>query len=105
MLAPILSFALLIFWITTSIRQNNKSGLKDIPNAHFSVPYSRLWYLSIRWRKKENRSRIHLHRRLGPVVRLGPRDVSVNCIDDGVRTVYSGKFDKDADFYGAMFDR
>ena len=105
MLAPILSFALLILWIITSIRQNNNSGLKDIPNAHFSVPYSRLWLLSIRWRKKENRSRIHLHRRLGPVVRIGPRDVSVNCIDDGIRTIYSAKFDKDADFYNALSDR
>ncbi|PQE23422.1 cytochrome P450 monooxygenase protein [Rutstroemia sp. NJR-2017a BBW] len=105
MLDVVVGFALLVFWIIASIYQNNNSGLKDIPNAHFSVPYSRLWLLSIRWRKLENRSRIHLHRRLGPVVRLGPRDVSVNCIDEGVRTIYSAKFDKDATFYHALFDQ
>ncbi|KAF7940823.1 uncharacterized protein EAE97_007009 [Botrytis byssoidea] len=95
MLAVFVGFALLVFWIIASIYQSNDSGLKGIPNAHCSVPYSRLWLLSIRWRKLENRSRIHLHRRLGPIVRLGPRDVSINCIDEGVRTIYSAKFDKD----------
>lgn len=105
MLAVFVPFALLILWIISSIRRNKSSGLKDIPNAHWSVPYSRLWLLSIRWRKVENRSRIHLHRRLGPVVRLGPRDVSVNCIDEGIRTIYSAKFDKDATFYHALFDQ
>jgi hypothetical protein len=105
MLAAVVGSALLVLWIIASIRRSNNSALKDIPNAHFSVPYSRLWLLSIRWRKLENRSRIHLHRRLGPVVRLGPRDVSVNCIDDGIRTIYSAKFDKDATFYHALVDQ
>ncbi|KUJ15316.1 putative benzoate 4-monooxygenase cytochrome P450 [Mollisia scopiformis] len=105
MLAIVVIPALLILWIITSIRRHNKSGLKDIPNAHFSVPYSRLWLLSIRWRKKENRSRIYLHRRLGPVVRLAPRELSVNCVEDGIRTIYSAKFDKDADFYHALVDQ
>jgi hypothetical protein len=105
MLLVVVGFALLVLWIIASIHRSNNRGLKDIPNAHFSVPYSRLWLLSIRWRKLENRSRIHLHRRLGPVVRIGPRDVSVNCIDDGIRTIYSSKFDKDASFYHALFDQ
>ncbi|GFF57213.1 predicted protein [Aspergillus udagawae] len=105
MLAVTVGFALLLSWIIVSIRRNRNSSLKDIPNAHFSVPYSRLWLLSLRWRKMENRSRIHLHRRLGPVVRIGPREVSVNCIDDGVRIIYSSKFDKDASFYHELFDQ
>jgi len=94
----------LVPWIIKSIYRKN-SGLKDIPNAHFSVPYSRLWLLLIKWNKLENRTRIHLHRRLGPVVRIGPREVSVNCIDDGVRTIYGGKFDKDPSFYHALIDQ
>jgi hypothetical protein len=105
MLAVFVAPALLVLWIFSLIRSNNKSGLKDVPNAHWSVPYSRLWLLSIRWRKLENRSRIHIHRRLGPVVRLGPCDVSVNCIDEGIRTIYSSKFDKDPAFYHALFDQ
>jgi hypothetical protein len=105
MLSVVVGFGLLVLWIIASIRRNNKSGLKDIPNAHFSAPYSRLWLLSIRWRKKENRSRIHLHRRLGPVVRLAPRELSVNCVEDGIRTIYGARFDKDASFYHALVDQ
>lgn len=101
--AFVLAFA--VWWIAASIQCNNKSGLKGVPNAHFLVPYSRLWLLSLRWRKKENRTRTRLHRRLGPVIRIGPREVSVNCIDDGVRTIYSSKFDKDPSFYHALIDQ
>ncbi|KAM3440639.1 hypothetical protein MY4824_002087 [Beauveria thailandica] len=95
----------LLSWVVAIIRRNNHSGLKHIPNAHFSVPYSGLWLLSLRWRKMENRSRTQLHRRLGPVIRIGPREVSVNCIDDGVRTIYSSKFDKDESFYRNLFNQ
>jgi unspecific monooxygenase len=105
MLAVVIGVALLVSWIIASIHRNHNSSLNDIPNAHFSVPYSRLWLLSVRWRKMGNRSRIHFHRRLSPVFRIGPRDVSVNCIDDGVRTIYSSKFDKDASFYHELFDQ
>lgn len=105
MLAAVVGSALLVSWIISSIYRNNNSGLKDIPNAHFSVPYSRLCLLSTRSRKIENRSRLHLHRRLGPIVRLGPRDVSVNCIDDGVRTIYGANFDIETSFYYASFDK
>lgn len=104
MLAVIVGFTILVSWIIASTHHNN-SSLKDIPNAHFSAPYSRLWLLSLRWRNLENRTRTRLHRRLGPVIRMGPRDVSVNCIDDGVRTIYSSKFDKDESFYHELFDQ
>ncbi|KAJ5745048.1 hypothetical protein N7533_009918 [Penicillium manginii] len=105
MFAAVVGFALLLSWVISSIYRNHSSSLKDIPNAHFSAPYTRLWLLSLRWRNMEHRTRIHLHRRLGPVIRIGPRDVSVNCIDDGVRTIYSSKFDKDATFYNELFDQ
>ncbi|PWY80091.1 benzoate 4-monooxygenase cytochrome P450 [Aspergillus eucalypticola CBS 122712] len=105
MLAVVVGFTFIVSWIVASFHRNHNSSLKDIPNAHFSAPYSRLWLLSLRWRNLENRTRIHLHRRLGPVIRIGPRDVSVNCIDDGVRTIYSSKFDKDESFYHELFDQ
>jgi len=105
MLAVVVCSTLLVSWIVAWVHGRKNAGLKDIPNAHFSVPYSRLWLLSTRWQKIHNRTRIDLHRRLGPIVRIGPREVSVGCIDDGVRIIYGSKFDKDASFYHALFDR
>jgi hypothetical protein len=95
----------LVSWIIKSIYLKNDSGLKDIPNAHFSVPYSRLWLLLMKWNKRENRTRTRLHQRLGPVVRIGPREVSVNCIDDGIRIIYGAKFNKDPRFYHTLIDQ
>ena len=34
------------------------------------------------------------HVKHGPIIRLGPNEVSVNCLDGGVRTIYMGEFEK-----------
>ncbi|KAL8921531.1 MAG: hypothetical protein Q9208_005685 [Pyrenodesmia sp. 3 TL-2023] len=34
------------------------------------------------------------HLNHGPIVRLGPNEISVNCVDGGLRTVYAGGFEK-----------
>ncbi|KAL8777930.1 MAG: hypothetical protein Q9213_007643 [Squamulea squamosa] len=31
---------------------------------------------------------------LGDIVRLGPNEVGINCVDGGLRTVYAGGFEK-----------
>lgn len=77
------------------------SPLAKIPNAHWSVPYSRLWALSIRFNNRENRTLRAAHKRLGPVVRVAPNELSINDVD-GVRTVYHGGFDKPS--WYAVFD-
>ncbi|KAM7202475.1 hypothetical protein V8F33_002695 [Rhypophila sp. PSN 637] len=69
------------------------SPLASIPKAHWSAPFYRLWILSVRWNRRENKTLLALHQRLGPVIRLGPNEVSINTID-GVRTVYQGGFEK-----------
>ena len=68
--------------------------LNAIPNAHPTAPFSSLWLLSIRYRKRENRTVWESHRRLGPVVRLAPDEVSV-CTLQGLRTIY-GDWEKNA---------
>ncbi|KZZ97873.1 Cytochrome P450 [Ascosphaera apis ARSEF 7405] len=70
------------------------SPLAKIPNAHFTAPISPAWIIWNRFWMRNNRTVDEAHKRLGPVVRLGPNEVSVNCIDGGVRTVYSGGFEK-----------
>lgn len=72
------------------------SPLRKIPPAHWSAPISPLWILYTRRRRNENTTIHALHQQLGPLVRLGPSEVSVNCVDGGIRTVYGGGFEKGA---------
>ncbi|KLJ13509.1 unspecific monooxygenase [Blastomyces silverae] len=49
-----------------------------------------------------NRTIHKAHQKYGPIVRLGPSEISVNCVDGGIRTVYAGGFEKH-DWYPRVF--
>ena len=66
------------------------SPLSAIPNAHFLAPYTRYWLKYLKAKGQEHRVRDTAHKRLGPVIRLGPKELSVNCIENGVSTIYGG---------------
>lgn len=34
------------------------------------------------------------HQKYGSIVRLGPNELSVNCVDNGIKTIYGGGFEK-----------
>lgn len=70
------------------------SPLSKIPNAHPSSPFSPLWILIKRFCEEENRTIHAAHVKHGDIVRLGPNEISVNCVDDGIRTIYTGGFEK-----------
>lgn len=70
------------------------SPLSKIPNAHPLSPFSPLWILWKRFCKEENRTIHAAHVKHGDIVRLGPNEISVNCVDDGIRTIYTGGFEK-----------
>ncbi|KAL8956983.1 MAG: hypothetical protein Q9193_005631 [Seirophora villosa] len=70
------------------------SPLAKVPNAHWSSPLTSLWILVTRYRGQELHTVRQAHERLGPIVRLGPQDISISCFEDGIRTVYHGGFDK-----------
>ena len=70
------------------------SPLAKIPNAHWSVPISPAWMLWKRFRMRNNRTIQAAHERLGPIVRLGPAEISINCVDGGIKSVYTGGFEK-----------
>lgn len=70
------------------------SPLSKIPSAHFSSSFSPVWILWKRYKAQENRTIHAAHVKCGNIVRLGPNEVSVACVDDGIRTVYSGGFEK-----------
>ena len=70
------------------------SPLSKIPRAHFSCAFSPFWILWQRFKEEEVHVIYEAHQKHGPFVRLGPSEVSVNCVDGGLRTVYTGNFEK-----------
>ena len=70
------------------------SPLAKIPNAHWTSPFVPWWILWKRYRRQELLAANGAHQRLGPIVRLGPKDLSVSCYEDGIRKIYGGGFDK-----------
>jgi unspecific monooxygenase len=77
------------------------SPLSKIPNAHITTPFSNAWILWQRYRSTENRAIHDSHRRLGPIVRLGPTEISVNSLE-GLRTIYGDNLDKHEWYCGAF---
>lgn len=77
------------------------SPLAKIPNAHFTSPISSRWIDSHNAANTSVLAIHSLHRKYGPVVRLGPNELSVNSLQ-GLRTIYTGAFEKDA-FYQNVF--
>lgn len=80
------------------------SPLAKIPAANFSARFSNLWLRYIRYIEMENRTVYALHVKHGPIVRLGPNELSINCVEEGIKTIYPS-FPKTAfysqfDFYG-----
>ena len=78
------------------------SPLSKIPNAHFTASISPAWILWKRFRGQNNNAIHAAHRKFGPIVRLAPSELSINCVVGGIKTVYSGNFDKH-DWYPRVF--
>ncbi|KAL8823243.1 MAG: hypothetical protein Q9191_006042 [Dirinaria sp. TL-2023a] len=76
------------------------SPLSKIPNAHWSSPISPLWILWKRYACAENAAIHAAHVKYGSIVRVGPNDISVNCVDEGIKTI--GGFEK-PDWYRNAF--
>jgi hypothetical protein len=71
-----------------------RNPLRKIPAAHPLAHFTSLWIHSVRWRGIENATLKEAHDRLGPIVCLGPNEISVNCVKGGIREVYAGGFEK-----------
>ncbi|KAJ5691119.1 hypothetical protein N7488_011854 [Penicillium malachiteum] len=91
-LAAILGLALVLYKFI--IHPAFLSPLAKIPNAHWSVPISPLWMLWRRFTMRNNRTIQAAHEKLGPLIRLGPSELSINCVDGGIKSVYTGGFEK-----------
>ncbi|RSL54828.1 hypothetical protein CEP54_009700 [Fusarium duplospermum] len=69
------------------------SPLRKLPAAHWTCHFSSTWILAARLYRRENRSLHEAHIKLGPVVRIGPVEVSVDGVE-GMRVIYQGGFEK-----------
>ncbi|KAK2861481.1 hypothetical protein FQN49_004157 [Arthroderma sp. PD_2] len=78
------------------------SPLAKIPNAHFTSAFSPLWILWRRFRMTGNRTIHAAHMKHGPIVRLGPSEISINCYEGGLRTIYTGGYEKH-EWYPRLF--
>ncbi|RYN35405.1 hypothetical protein AA0119_g1099 [Alternaria tenuissima] len=71
-----------------------RNPLRKVPAAHPLARFTSMWMHSVRWRGIENATLKAAHDRLGPIVCLGPNEISVNCVKGGIRDVYAGSFEK-----------
>lgn len=74
--------------------------LRHVPAAHPLSHFTSLWISCIRWKSVENATLKDAHDKLGPIVCLGPKEISVNCVKGGIREVYAGGFEKGDGRYG-----
>ena len=70
------------------------SPLAKIPCVHWSCSFSPAWLLWMKWNHRENNEVYEAHMKKGSAIRLGPKLVSINCVEDGVRSIYQGAFPK-----------
>lgn len=101
MLAPA-TLAILgtLFFLTHALYNYVRNPLRKIPAAHPIAHFTSLWIHSIRWHSIENATLKAAHDRLGPIICLGPNEVSVNCVKGGIREVYAGGFEKESSAQG-----
>lgn len=73
------------------------SPLRHVPRAHWSVPIPYIgsaWILYQRFRTRNNEVTAKAHSKHGPVVRLADNEISVNCYEGGIKTIYAGGWEK-----------
>ncbi|OCT48219.1 cytochrome P450 [Cladophialophora carrionii] len=71
--------------------------LKHIPSAHWSIPiFGDLWITYQRYMERNNAVTYAAHLKHGTVVRMGANELSVNCVENGIKTIYAGGWEKHA---------
>ncbi|EFQ95282.1 hypothetical protein PTT_06732 [Pyrenophora teres f. teres 0-1] len=80
--------------VTRLVVEYIRNPLRKVPAAHPLAHFTSLWIHAVRWRGVENTTLKAAHDRLGPIVCLGPREISVNCVKGGIRDVYAAGFEK-----------
>ncbi|KAK8117204.1 cytochrome P450 [Apiospora kogelbergensis] len=64
------------------------------PPAHWTCAFSPLWILWHRYHGTELKAVLAAHQKLGKIVRVGPREISISDFETGVAQVYNAGFEK-----------
>ncbi|KAL6831653.1 cytochrome P450 [Trichoderma camerunense] len=91
-----LLFVLLTIYIANKVYL---SPLSKIPASHWSARFSPIWSLWVRYRGTELSELVKAHRKHGPIVQVGPHDISISSYQGGIRKVYDAGFGKPSQFY------
>jgi hypothetical protein len=78
------------------------STLAKVPNAHWTASFSSAWILYHRLVQNDTPTVHTAHQKLGSVIRLAPNELSVNCVDGGIRSIYGSGYEK-GDWYSNVF--
>ena len=70
------------------------SPLRKVPSASPLASLTPLWILYKRYKSQELATINEAHERLGPVIRLAPNEIAVNCVKGGIQSIYTGGFEK-----------
>ena len=98
-LAGVVAAALLLYgayWLI--VYPSFLSPFSKIPAARWHARYCPLWSYYIKWAQVENATALDLHKKHGPVVLLGPSELSINSYE-GVKIIYGGGFPKPDWYY------
>lgn len=98
-LLPVFGIGALVALVVRQIYLAFFSPLARIPNAHPLAPWTNVWMLWLRYREEVNKTVLAAHAKHGPLIRIGPNELSVNCIDEGVKTIYGSKQYRKHPFY------
>ena len=91
----VIGLAVLLAWLIYRyvVYPSFVSPLAKLPSAHPLCAFSRTWFQRQRDQMRELKTLYAAHERCGPVVRLGPDEVSV-VSEDGLKQVYVAGLDK-----------
>ncbi|KEF50941.1 uncharacterized protein A1O9_13003 [Exophiala aquamarina CBS 119918] len=97
--SPVFIGALLLVVLTLGLVVHGglSSPLAKIPAGHVTAHFSYLWILCIRWQDREHPTLLRLHRKYGPILRLGPNEISVNS-REGLHKIYTRGFPIDPSY-------
>ncbi|KAJ9614506.1 hypothetical protein H2200_002643 [Cladophialophora chaetospira] len=96
---PLVAFSFLAIWSLYRFMLSPLlfHPLRHIPPAHWSIPiFGDVWITYQRYMERNNAVTYAAHLKHGTVVRMGANELSVNCVDNGIKTIYAGGWEKHA---------